>query len=81
MCRRSGGDGFVAFTSLLRVDNGSFLATYWIIHKSDVLGEGKQALLMMSLYANLAANTGMLARVETWRCKCRSMGPGDCQVS
>lgn len=66
MCRRSGGDGFVAFfTSLLRVDNGSILATYWIIPKSDVLGEGKQALPTMSLNANLAANIGMLARVET----------------
>jgi hypothetical protein len=65
MCRRSGGDGFVAFTSLLRVDNGSILATYWIIPKSYVLGEGKQALPTMSLNANLAANIGMLARVET----------------
>jgi hypothetical protein len=33
--------------------------------KSDVLGEGKQALPTMSLNANVAANIGMLARVET----------------
>lgn len=65
MCRRSGGDGFVCLHITIAGRKWIIPGTYWINRKSDVLGECKQALPMVSLNANLTANTGMLPRVET----------------